>query len=178
MNLVAGYLLLCLPSTQDAFWVFVYLIEHPLSDIYLDATLRGASIESCVLRSFVDDLVPRLGRKLADEQVEPRESAPYNWFLTAFASALSVEAVYRAWDVLLGLPPAAGAKSSTGFLIRLGVGLCKAFEVEMLALDSGFEVRGFMDRMAVGGVQAVQRKGRGIGIDGLLKASWKLGGVV
>ena len=178
MNLVAGYLLLCLPSTQDAFWVFVYLIEHPLSDIYFDATLRGASIEICVLRSFVDDLVPRLGRKLADEQVEPRESAPYNWFLTAFASALSVEAVYRVWDVLLGLPPAAGAKSSTGFLIRLGVGLCKAFEEEMLALDSGCEGRGVMDRMAGGGVQAVQRKGRGIGIDGLLKASWKLGGVV
>ncbi|GAM88558.1 hypothetical protein ANO11243_065920 [Dothideomycetidae sp. 11243] len=197
MNLIAGYLLLCLPTTESAFWVFVYLIEHPLSDIYFDATLRGASIEICVLRSFIDELVPRLGRKLATESVEARESAPYNWFLTAYASALSVEAVYRVWDVLLGLPPPAvksGKKSaigSTGFLIRLGVGLCKAFEDDMLALDSGFEVRGFMDRMAVGGVRAVAQQSnkttngstggknrRGIGIDGLVKASWKLGAVI
>ncbi|KAF2152333.1 hypothetical protein K461DRAFT_144950 [Myriangium duriaei CBS 260.36] len=193
MNLIAGYLLLCLPTTESAFWVFVYLIEHPLSDIYFDATLRGASIEICVLRSFIDELVPRLGRKLAAESVEPRESAPYNWFLTAFASALSVEAVYRVWDVLLGLPPAVNkgkpVPTSTGALIRLGVGLCKAFEDDLLALDSGFEVRGFMDRMAVGGVRAFhgsengnngkQRgQGRGIGIDGLVKASWKLGAVI
>lgn len=193
MNLIAGYLLLCQPTTESAFWVFTYLVEQqPLGDVYFDATLRGASIEICVLRSYIDELVPRLGRKLAATGVEGRESAPYNWFLTAYASALSVEGVYRVWDVLLGLPNGGGV----GWMIRFGVALCKAFEEEMLALESGFEVRGFMDGMGVGGVGTgasagtgrdrgnglakAKRAGgsKGVSIDGLIKAAWKLGAVI
>ncbi|TKX19778.1 Rab-GTPase-TBC domain-containing protein 10 [Elsinoe australis] len=180
MNLIAGYLLLISPTTEAAFWVFVYLIEHVLADIYFDATLRGASIEICVLRSYIDELVPRLGRRLGEYGVEGRESAPYNWFLTAYASALGVEGVFRVWDVLLGLPKGGGS----GFLVRVGVGMCKAFEEDMLGLEGGFEVRGFMDGMGVGGVQGKKggskgrEGGKGISIDGLVRAAWILGGKI
>ncbi|KAF4549160.1 Rab-GTPase-TBC domain-containing protein 1 [Elsinoe fawcettii] len=184
MNLIAGYLLLISPTTEAAFWVFTYLVEHVLADIYFDATLRGASIEICVLRSFIDELIPRLGRRLEEYGVEGRESAPYNWFLTAYASALGVEGVFRVWDVLLGLPNRGG----TGFLVRLGVGMCKVFEEEMLALEGGFEIRGFMDSMGLGGVGREKGEGdarvkgergrRRVGIDGLVKAAWMLGGKI
>ncbi|KAG8627800.1 hypothetical protein KVT40_003673 [Elsinoe batatas] len=173
MNLIAGYLLLISPTTEAAFWTFTYLVEHVLADVYFDATLRGASIEICVLRSFIDELIPRLGRRLDEYGVEGRESAPYNWFLTAYASALGVEGVLRVWDVLLGLPNAGG----TGFLIRFGTGLCKVFEEEMLALEGGFEIRGFMDGMGVGGKREGRRGGK-VGIDGLVKAAWMLGGKI
>lgn len=190
MNLIAAFLLLCLPSTESAFWVFVYLIEHVLADVYFDATLRGASIEIGVLRSYIDELIPRLGKKFDECGVEGRESAPYNWFLTAYASALGVEGVYRVWDVLLGLPLKEGGGS--GFMIRFGLALCKAFEEDMLNLEGGFEIRGFMDKMGVGGVGTTisngNNKGKekkkdkdvkeGVSIDGLIRACWKLGNVV
>ncbi|PNS18418.1 TBC domain-containing protein [Sphaceloma murrayae] len=169
MNLIAGYLLLLSPATEQAFWVFTHLIENVLSDIYFDATLRGASIEICVLRSYMDELIPRLGKKFREVGIEGRESAPYNWFLTAFASALGVEGVLRVWDVLLGLPGGGGA----GFLVRVGLGLCKVFEEDLLGLEGGFEIGGFMDGMGVG-----KGRGKSVGIDGLVRAAWCLGAKV
>ena len=163
MNLIGGYLLLALPSTETAFWVFSYMIEHVLAETYFDATMRGASIEIAVLRSFIKDLIPRLAKHLDDLDIADQESVPYNWFLTAFASTLPVEGLYRVWDVVLALP------TQKNFLLRVAIALLKVNEERLLAIEDPFELRDYMDRSMIGS---------GVGIDGLIKASTTLGKVV
>lgn len=160
MNLIGGYLLLALPSTETAFWIFCYMIEHVLAETYFDATLRGASIEIAVLRSYVGDLIPALAKHMDDLDVAEPETVPYNWFLTAFASTLPIEDLYRVWDIVLALP------TQKNWLLRLAIALLKANEEALLAIDDPFELRDFMDRK-IGGPA--------ISIDGLIKASSKLG---
>ena len=163
MNLIGGYLLLALPTTETAFWVFCYMIEHVLAETYFDATMRGASIEIAVLRSYVRDLIPRLATHLDDLDIADQETVPYNWFLTAFSSTLTIEALYRVWDVVLALP------TQKNFLLRVAIALLKVNEERLLAIEDAFELRNFMDRRMVG---------RGVGIEGLIKASGKLGAMV
>jgi len=163
MNLIGGYLLLALPSTETAFWVFSYMIEHVLAETYFDATMRGASIEIAVLRSFVRDLIPRLASHLDALDIADQESVPYNWFLTAFASTLPVEGLYRVWDVVLALA------TQKNFLLRVAIALLKVNEERLLGIEDPFELRDFMDRSMIGS---------GVGIDGLIKAATSLGKVV
>lgn len=163
MNLIGGYLLLALPSTETAFWVFCYMIEHVLAEVYFDATMRGGSIEISVLRSYVRDLIPRLAKHLEDLDIADQETVPYNWFLTAFASTLTIEALYRVWDVVLGLP------TQKNFLLRVGIALLKVNEENLLAIDDPFELRNYMDRSMAG---------HDVSIDGLIKASSELGRVI
>ncbi|KAG9558245.1 TBC-domain-containing protein, partial [Aureobasidium melanogenum] len=105
-NIIAGYLLLAMPTTEQAFWVFCYLIEKVLPTSYFTAEhdWQGPRADTIVLRHYIQALMPRLGAHLDELDVLDEQTVPINWFLTAFASTLSVEALFRVWDVVLGIP--------------------------------------------------------------------------
>ncbi|KAI5296685.1 hypothetical protein KEM52_000009 [Ascosphaera acerosa] len=104
MNLIAGSLLLMMPTAEDAFWVFTTLIENILPPHYYDHGFLASRADQQVLRQYVSEALPALSTHLDKLGVE-LETMTFQWFLTAFTDCLSAEALYRVWDVLLCLGP-------------------------------------------------------------------------
>ncbi|THV98594.1 TBC-domain-containing protein [Aureobasidium pullulans] len=166
-NIIAGYLLLAMPTTEQAFWVFCFLIEKVLPASYFTAEhdWQGPRADTIVLRHYIRTLLPRLGTHLDELDVLDEQTVPINWFLTAFASTLSVEALFRVWDVVLGIP----GQNQQVFLLHVAIALLKLNEDELLKLDSAAAVYDYMDRKMARGV---------VTIDGLIQASSRLGPIV
>lgn len=102
MNLIAGSLLLIMPTAEDAFWVLTSLIENILPQHYYDHGLLASRADQQVLRQYVKELLPKLSAHLDDLGIE-LEALTFQWFLSVFTDCLSAEALYRVWDVILCL---------------------------------------------------------------------------
>lgn len=193
MNLITASLLLIMPSPEDAFWILVAIIENILPSGYFDKGLLVSRADQIVLRSYVSEVLPKLGAQFDDLGVE-LEACSFMWFLSLFTGCLSAEALYRVWDVVLCLnssdtPPGAlnggveqaktlpksplGPKSHPGtsspFLFQLCLALLKLNEPQLLALDSPAEVYSYVNH---------NMTNHAISIDGLISASEALRKVV
>ena len=102
MNLITASLLLIMPTTEDAFWILVAMIENILPAHYYDQGLVGSRADQVVLREYVNEVLPKLGNSLDELGIE-LEALTFQWFLSVFTDCLSAEALYRVWDVVLCL---------------------------------------------------------------------------
>jgi small G protein signaling modulator 3 len=192
MNLITASLLLIMPTPEDAFWILVAIIENILPSGYFDKGLLVSRADQIVLRSYVSEVLPRLGAQFEELGVE-LEACSFMWFLSLFTGCLSAEALYRVWDVILCLnssdtPPGAlngveqpktaskspmGPKSHPGtsspFLFQLCLALLKLNEPQLLALDSAAAVYSYVNH---------NMTNHAISIDGLVSASEALRRVV
>ena len=161
-NLIAGYLLLAMPTTEQAFWVFCFLIESVLPAEYFatgDTTFAGPRADTCVLRQYIRQLMPRLAAHMDDMEVPDDQTVPINWLITAFASTLSVEALFRVWDVVLSIP------AQGTYLLRVAIALLKIHEDKLMQTRTPSELYMVLDR----------QMGEDVDIDGLVHGSWVLG---
>lgn len=164
-NLIAGYLMLAVPTTEQAFWVFTFLIETVLPETYFsvgDTAFRGPRADTIVLRTYIRQLMPKLAAHMDDLDLPDEQTVPINWLLTAFASTLSVEALFRVWDVVLSIP------AQGTYLLRVALALLKINEEKLLKTQSASSLYAVLDR----------HMGAGVSIDGLVHASWVLGRMV
>jgi small G protein signaling modulator 3 len=192
MNLITASLLLIMPTPEDVFWILVAIIENILPSGYFDKGLVVSRADQIVLRSYVSEVLPKLGTQFEDLGVE-LEACSFMWFLSLFTGCLSAEALYRVWDVVLCLnssdtPPGGlngveqaktlpksplGPKSQPGtsspFLFQLCLALLKLNEPQLLALDSPAEVYSYVNH---------NMTNHAISIDGLISASEALRKVV
>ncbi|WEW57370.1 hypothetical protein PRK78_002837 [Emydomyces testavorans] len=106
MNLIAGSLLLILPTAEDTFWVLASIIENILPPHYYDHGLVASRADQQVLRQYVAEILPKLSSHLDELGIE-LEALTFQWFLSVFTDCLSAEALYRVWDVVLCLSASA-----------------------------------------------------------------------
>lgn len=192
MNLITASLLLIMPTPEDAFWILVAIVENILPSGYFDKGLLVSRADQIVLRSYVGEVLPKLGAQFEELGVE-LEACSFMWFLSLFTGCLSAEALYRVWDVVLCLnssdaPPGGmngseptkpavkwplGPKSHSGtsspFLFQLCLALLKLNEPQLLALDSAAAVYSYVNH---------NMTNHAISIDGLIAASEALRKVV
>ncbi|KAJ5783240.1 hypothetical protein N7457_005014 [Penicillium paradoxum] len=102
MNLIAGSLLLIMPTAEDAFWILASMIEIILPQHYYDHGLLASRADQVVLRQYISELLPKLSAHLEELGIE-LEALTFQWFLSVFTDCLSAEALYRVWDVVLCL---------------------------------------------------------------------------
>ncbi|KAJ5357037.1 hypothetical protein N7517_011646 [Penicillium concentricum] len=102
MNLIAGSLLLIMPTAEDAFWILTSMIEIILPQHYYDHGLLASRADQVVLRQYISELLPKLSAHLEELGIE-LEALTFQWFLSVFTDCLSAEALYRVWDVVLCL---------------------------------------------------------------------------
>ena len=116
MNLIAGSLLLIMPTAEDAFWILTSIIENILPKHYYDHGLLASRADQQVLRQYVAEVLPNLSAHLDELGIE-LEALTFQWFLSVFTDCLSAEALYRVWDVVLCLSApniaATAARSAT-----------------------------------------------------------------
>jgi small G protein signaling modulator 3 len=163
MNLVAANLLLIMPSTEDAFWILVAMIETILPQGYFDHSLLASRADQQVLRGYVAEVLPKLSAHFDDLSID-LETMTFQWFLSVFTDCLSAEALFRVWDVVL-----CSAGDGSTFLFQVALALLKLNEAQLLAEDSPAGVYFYINH---------QMTNHAISIDGLIQASEGLRRVV
>lgn len=106
LNTIAGYLLLAIPSEEDAFWLLCNIVEQFFPKEYfsrLDA-MDSPLADNVLLREYVKETMPHLNEHMVKLKIQPEHTAPIKWFFTAFSNALPETTVMRLWDVWLCLP--------------------------------------------------------------------------
>jgi len=105
LNTIAGYLLLAIPSEEDAFWVLCNIVENYFPAEYFsrgDAMVSPLA-DNTLLRHYVKEFLPQLNSHMDSLKIQPGHTVPIKWFFTAFSSALPETIVMRMWDVWLCL---------------------------------------------------------------------------
>ncbi|KAI1765227.1 TBC-domain-containing protein [Hypoxylon sp. FL1150] len=162
MNLIAANLLLIMPSAEDAFWVFVSIIERILPKEYYDHSLQASRADQQVLRQYVREVLPKLSQHLDTLSIE-LEALTFQWFLSVFTDCLSAEALFRVWDVVLCI------NDGSTFLFQVALALLKLNERQLLQCDTPAAVYTYINH---------QMTNHAISIDGLIHASEGLRKVV
>lgn len=155
MNLIAGCLLLIMPTAEDAFWVLTSIIENILPQGYYDQSLLASRADQQVLRRYVAEILPRLSLHLEDLSVE-LEALTFQWFLSVFTDCLSAEALFRVWDVVLC------TNDGSTFLFQVALALLKLNEQQLLQCSTPAAVYTYINH---------QMTNHAISIDGLIRAS-------
>ena len=106
LNTIAGYLLLAIPSEEDAFWVLCNIVENSFPVDYFSRSDAMVSplADNTLLRQYVKEFMPQLSNHMDELKVQPGHTVPIKWFFTAFSSALPETILMRMWDVWLCLP--------------------------------------------------------------------------
>ncbi|KAI2632678.1 TBC-domain-containing protein [Hypomontagnella submonticulosa] len=162
MNLIAANLLLIMPSAEDAFWVFVSIIERILPQGYYDHSLMASRADQHVLRQYVSQVLPKLSQHLEALSIE-LEALTFQWFLSVFTDCLSAEALFRVWDVVLCI------NDGSTFLFQVALALLKLNERQLLQCDTPAAIYTYINH---------QMTNHAISIDGLIQASEGLRKVV
>ncbi|VDO26872.1 unnamed protein product [Onchocerca flexuosa] len=98
IGVIAASLLLFCPE-ETAFWIIASLIEDVFPSIYYSRSFLGLQADERISQQLIGMYLPELGRILKDNDVE-LSLITINWFLTAFASVLSMRVLLRVWDCL------------------------------------------------------------------------------
>ncbi|KAK3678027.1 hypothetical protein LTR78_002122 [Recurvomyces mirabilis] len=141
LNSIAGYLLLAMPQSEDAFWLLCNMVEQYFPKDYFarDAALSGPLADVIVLRSYIKELMPQLDKHLEDIGIDSQRTVPMRWFFTAFSNVLGEDALMRVWDIWLCLP---GQKT---FLFNVALALLMQNLNGLLACETEGDFWMYMD---------------------------------
>ena len=162
MNMIAGSLLLIMPTAEEAFWVLTSLIENILPQHYYDQSLLASRADQQVLREYVADILPRLWAHLVELEIE-LDTLTFQWFLSVFTDCLSAEALFRVWDVVFVF------NDGSTFLFQVALALLKLNEGQLLECDSAARIYSYIGN---------EMTDHAISIDGLISASDALKNVI
>jgi hypothetical protein len=165
LNIIAGNLLLMLPSVEDAFWLLVAIIENILPPEYYSTdgsiSARALDCDGKVLSSYVSDLISPLQKHFTTLGVDLSMFSP-GWFISAFSACLSGEPLFRVWDVLFGM-------CDGRYLFCFALALLRVNRRGLLACGTAEELMLYLG----GKMMSVA-----VGLDVLVKEAVRLGNVV
>ncbi|KAG8757016.1 hypothetical protein FRC14_002447 [Serendipita sp. 396] len=130
---IAGHLLLQAPD-EDAFWIFVAVMDAHLRGYYHASSTGQFEIDAALFQSLVESVESELAHLLFNEfRLRPIDICG-TWFSCIFAGILPPEHLYRVWDVLFYEGPI--------YLFRVGLALltlCKRQLMNIASTRSGPE---------------------------------------
>ena len=141
LNTIAGYLLLAIPSEEDAFWVLCNIVEnyYPAEYFSRGDAMVSPLADNTLLRQYVKEFLPQLNSHMDSLKIQPGHTVPIKWFFTAFSSALPEIIVMRMWDVWLCLP---GQKD---FLFAFALALLAHNAEGIMECEDGAAYLSYMD---------------------------------
>jgi len=133
LTLIAGHLLALSPE-EDAFWIFVSIMDSYLRP-YFSPNTTQIEVDAALFSRALESNDAQVAKKvLVDMSINPIDLCR-PWFSTLFVDALPLEYLNRVWDLFLyeGIP----------FLFRVGLALfycCRRRVLEAINQDSLFDV--------------------------------------
>nr|POE72185.1 phenol hydroxylase [Quercus suber] len=164
LNSIAGYLLLAIPVEEDAFWVLCNMVENlfPAEYFSRDSELNGPIADNVVLRQYVRELTPQLGKHLDKLEIADDHTVPLHWLFTAFSTVLPQDALMRLWDVWLCLP---GQRT---FIFNVALMLLMLNAADLLQCDSQADYWAYLDSCTTAVSQDPEK------LDDLITRAWHL----
>ena len=141
LNTVAGYLLLAIPSQEDAFWVLCNIVENFFPQDYFSRkdAMTSSLADNILLREYVKELMPPLHEHMNALNIRPEHTVPIKWFFTAFSNALPEAILMRLWDVWLCL------QNQKNFLFAFALALLAQNTEGILACDNDGSFFSYLD---------------------------------
>jgi hypothetical protein len=165
LNIIAGNLLLMLPSAEDAFWLLVAIIENILPPTYYSTngliSAQSLDTDGKVLASYLNDIIPALQKHINILGVDLSMFSP-GWFISAFSACMAGEPLFRVWDVIFGM-------CDGRFLFCFALALLRVNKKGLLACTSAEELMLYLG----GRMMSVA-----VGLDVIVKEAVRLGNVV
>ncbi|KAJ7702253.1 RabGAP/TBC [Mycena rosella] len=133
LTLITGHLLALSPE-EDAFWIFVSIMDSYLRP-YFSASTTQLEVDAALFSRALESNDAQVAKKvLLDMSINPVDICR-PWFSTLFVDALPLEYLNRVWDLFLyeGIP----------FLFRVGLALfhsCRRRVLESINQESLFDV--------------------------------------
>ncbi|KAJ7837054.1 rab-GTPase-TBC domain-containing protein [Mycena olivaceomarginata] len=133
LTLIAGHLLALSPE-EDAFWIFVSIMDSYLRP-YFSTNTTQLEVDAALFSRALEANDAQVAKKiLTDMSIDPVDLCR-PWFSTLFVDALPLDYLNRVWDLFLfeGIP----------FLFRVGFALlycCRQRVLESINQDSLFDV--------------------------------------
>jgi len=133
LTLISGHLLALSPE-EDAFWIFVSIMDSYLRP-YFSSNTTQIEVDAALFSRALEANDAHVAKKvLLDMSVNPVELCR-PWFSTLFVDALPLDYLNRVWDLFLleGIP----------FLFRVGLALfhcCRRQVLEAINQESLFDV--------------------------------------
>ena len=98
MNFIVGRLLLIMDNEEQAFWIFIQIIEKILPLLYY-SDLAGIIIETTIIDTFISFYLKKFYDFLLDNSFKlSLNNFIHKWMVSLFAQALSPEMVYSFLD--------------------------------------------------------------------------------
>jgi len=141
LNTIAGYLLLAIPSEEDAFWVLCNVLENFFPPDYFsraDAMVSPLA-DNTLLRQYVKELMPQVQKHMDELGILPGHTVPMKWFFTAFSSALPETVLMRLWDIWLCIP------NQKQYLFAFALALIAQNTAEILECEDSSSFFSYMD---------------------------------
>jgi hypothetical protein len=165
LNIIAGNLLLMLPSAEDAFWLLVAIIENILPPTYYSTngliSAQSLDTDGQVLASYLTDIIPALQKHITILGVDLSMFSP-GWFISAFSACMAGEPLFRVWDVIFGM-------CDGRFLFCFALALLRVNRKGLLACTRAEELMLYLG----GRMMSVA-----VGLDVIVKEAVRLGNVV
>ncbi|KAJ6547011.1 RabGAP/TBC [Mycena capillaripes] len=133
LPLIAGHLLALSPE-EDAFWIFVSIMDSYLRP-YFSSNTTQVEVDAALFSRALEASDAQVAKKvLLDMSINPVDICR-PWFSTLFVDALPLEYLNRVWDLFLfeGIP----------FLFRVGLALfycCRKRVLEAINQDALFDI--------------------------------------
>lgn len=124
-NYIVGMLLLHMDE-EEAFWMFVVILEEILPADYYNPKLKGMRTDVKVLDSLIEFYLPKIHRKFSEIGMDIAAFAS-KWFMTLFVDVFPLETSLRVWDIFFY----EGSKT----LFRVALGFLKKNENAILKFN-------------------------------------------
>ena len=100
MNFIGGRLLLIMGNEEQAFWLFIQIMEKILPIIYY-SELIGIVVETTLIENLISLYFPELYKFLLDNNFNiPLRNFIHKWMVCLFTQTMSPEMVYTFLDYL------------------------------------------------------------------------------
>lgn len=124
---IAGNLLLQAPD-EDAFWIFVALMDSHLRGYYATVSTGQFEIDASLFQNLVESVEPELANQLFNELRLRSVDICGTWFCCLFAGIIPPDHLHRVWDILF--------YEGSIYLFRVGLALMTLCKRPLMTLNA------------------------------------------
>jgi len=137
LNFVAGMMLLFMQE-EDAFWLFITVVDTLLPHDYYSSTMVGTYIDQFVFAHIIQTRLEKVHAVLEGAALQI-PLVTVQWFMCVYVNAVPPETALRIWDMFLNEGPKV--------LFRVAVALFKLHEKQLLQAKDAGEVYNILKGM-------------------------------
>jgi hypothetical protein len=129
LNFIAAMCLLVERDEEDAFWLFLAMMERIYPKNYFTSNMSGSYVDQHVLQHLMSQSMPKLFIHIVVDNDIALPLVSTQWFLCGFLHTFTPSQTLRVWDVFMC--------EGSVVIFAIALALFKYFEKEIMSLSGG-----------------------------------------